>query len=138
MCRLVWLFGVYVYCPFAITWVSFTTGYRPCVVGWFMPMPCWSLCYWVIYPSLLDKYVLYCWVGYLSVCYWVCDHQFLVTVCRVLLGRLCLLSIRYYMGILHYWIQYVHYCWVGIFLYVIGFVSINYWFLPVCVLLGSL
>ena len=70
-------------------------------------------------------------IGFVTINFW------LLSV-RVLLGRSCLLSIRYYMGILHYWIQFVHYCLVGHFLYVIGFVSINCWLLPVCVLLGSI
>ena len=56
------LFGVYVYCPSVITWVSFITGYSLSVF-------------------LSGRY--------LSVCYLACVYQLLVTVCHVLLVGLC-------------------------------------------------
>ena len=68
---------------------------------------------------------------YLSIFYWINVHQLLVTVCPCVVWCLCLLPIPYNLGILHYWIQFVRYCWVGIFPYVIGLVFINCWLLSV-------
>ena len=66
------------------------------------------------YPSLLDTVCPLLEGRYLSVCNWIVAINCWLLYVRVLFGGLCLLSIRYYLGILHYWIQSVHYCWVGI------------------------
>ena len=90
------------------------------------------------YPSLLDTVCPLLLGRYLSVCYWVCVHQLLVTVCSCVIGWFMYTVNPLLQGILHYWIQSVHKCWVGICPYVIGFVSINFWLLSVCMLLGGL
>ena len=90
------------------------------------------------FPSLLDKSVHHCWVGFCPyVIAFVSINCWLLSFC-VLLENICLLSIRYYLGIPHYWIQSLHYCWVAICPFVIGFVSINCFLLSVCVLLDGL
>ena len=66
------------------------------VIGWFI-----STVHPLLhgYPSLLDKSVHYCWVGFCQYVIWFVSINCWLLSVRVLLGSLCLLSIRYYMGI---------------------------------------
>ena len=90
------------------------------------------------YPSLLDTVCSLLLGRYLSVFYWVCVHQFLVTVCPCVIGWFMSTPNPLLLGYPSLLYKPVHYCWVGICPYVIGFVPINCCLLSVRVLLGGL
>ena len=119
------------YCPSIITrypyyWAQSIirycwVGICPYVIG-FVSNNCWLLSiHFYKVPLLLDTVYYPLLLGrYLSVCYWVCVHQLLLTVCKC------------------YWVVYVYICWVGICPYVIGLAFINCCLLSVRVLLVGL
>ena len=107
-----WLLSVYywvndAHCPSVVTWISFITGY--------------SL-------SIIAPYIIV----------FVSINCCLLSV-RVLLVGLCPSIVGYCPSIIkrypYYWTQsIIHYCWVGICPYVIGFVSTNCCLLSVSVI----